>query len=239
MIRIAACDGKPSFAGELGRILDIWADEKCLNIEFRCYESLNDLLTEIELRGHIDLVFLALCSENGGAEAAGRIRKEDGEAELVYVSEKSLCRRELFHLRPLDCLGYPLRMEEVLRLLYRYLKLRDKEKFVFRCRHRIIALAARQIRYLYHFNRKLYIYYCGDRYFETYMRMEEAELLLGKSETVFFRAHASYLVNLCFVEQLSCSLLLLYGGAEIPVGRPYGQQLMRYFEAYLKMRQRG
>ena len=238
MIRIAACDGKSSFVGELERILELWADEKCLNMEFRCYESLNDLLTEIELHGHIDLVFLDLCSENGRPEAAGRIRQEDGEAELVYVSEKLLCRRELFRLRPLDCVSNPLRVGEILKLLCRYLELRDKEKFVFRCRQRIIALAACQIRYLYHFNRKLYIYCCGDRYFETYMRMEEAELLLSRCETVFFRAHASYLVNLCFVEQLSRSLLLLDGGGEIPVGRPYGRQLMRYFEAYLRIRRR-
>ena len=238
MIRIAACDGKTSFVGELARILDIWADGMCLNMEFRCYESLNDLLTEIELHGHVDLVFLDLCSECGGAEAAGRIRKEDREVELVYVSARLFCRRELFRLRPLACVGNPLCDGEILELLRRYMEMRNGSKFVFRCRQRIIALAARQIRYLYHFNRKLYIYCSGGRMFETYMRMDEAELLLSLSETRFFRAHASYLVNLGFVEQLSCSILLLKGGDEIPVGRPYGQQLMRYFEAYLKLRKK-
>ena len=238
MIRIAACDGKPSFVGELARILDIWADGMCLNMEFRCYESLNDLLTDIELHGHVDLVFLDLCSECGGAEAAGRIRKEDREAELVYVSARRYCRRELFRLHPLDCVSNPLCDSEILELLKRYMDLRKGSKFVFRCRHRIIALAVRQIRYLYHFNRKLYIYCSGNRMFETYMRMEEAERLLSRCETHFFRAHAFYLVNPGFVEQLSCSLLLMNGGDEIPVGRPYGQQLMRYFEAYLKLRKR-
>ena len=118
------------------------------------------------------------------------------------------------------------------------MEMRDKEKFVFRCRQRIIALSTEQIRYLFHFNRKLYIYCSEGRCFETYMRMEEAELLLSRSDSNFFRAHASYLVNLYFVEQLSRSLLLLNGGEEIPVGRPYGRQLMRYYEAYLALRKR-
>ena len=235
MIRIAACDAETSFVDELERILDTWACEECLNVEFCPYKSLNDLLTDMELHGHVDLVFLDLGSGYRTSEAVGRIRREDGETELVFVSEKILIRRELFRLRPLDCVSKPLCRAEILRLLCAFLDMRDKDKFIFHCRQRIIALTVRKIRYLYHFNRKLYIFCCEDRCFETYMRIEEAELLLNRSEAVFFRTHASYLVNLYFIEQLSRSLLKLNDGGEIPVGRPYGQQLMRYYEAYLKL----
>ncbi len=236
MIRIAVCDAGASFVAELAEILGKWAYDACLNAEFHVYESLNDLLTEMELHGHMDLVFLDLRSVNGISEAAGRIRREDAETELVFVSDKAHIRRELVCLRPLDCVGKPLCEDEIRGLLCRFLELRDRERFIFRCRQRIIALAVRKIRYLYHFNRKLYIFCGDDRHFETYMRMEEAESILNRSEAVFFRAHASYLVNLLFVEQLSRSLLYLDGGGEIPVGRPYGAPLLRYYEEYFRFR---
>ncbi|MBR5420409.1 MAG: response regulator transcription factor [Lachnospiraceae bacterium] len=241
MLRIAACDGDPPLVSGLEKLLYAWDRAKYLNIRFMQYPTPEDMMADIELHGHIDLVFLRFRpGETKKLLSTARMLKaEDETSEIVFVSSGGLFCREMFAVRPLDLLTEPLQPGQLYDILERCFQQREKQLFFFRSRQRIVALNSEKITYLYHFRRKLHIFYWDGREFETYMRLEEAEMLLKDSDAAFWKAHYSYLVNIFFVEQMKRGLIIMKNGKQIPVSRPYIPRFLSYYEEYLRLRKNG
>ncbi|MBR3306758.1 MAG: response regulator transcription factor [Lachnospiraceae bacterium] len=236
MIRIGACAGMPALLEEIGSAAECWERRRFLELEFIFCCDPQELLAEQELKGHLDLVFMDMQPEGcmDGIDAALSIKSFDDTTDIVFISPGRMADVRIVTAHPAGCLVRPLKIPEIQFFLDHTVNCRDLGRFIFRSGHRFISVSTEDIIYLYHLDRKLYIFCTGNRDYETYMRMDDAELKLSDGDISFIRIHNSYLVNPRFVEAVDSRHIWLKDGRDLPLGRPYNRRVMSYYEGLLQ-----
>ena len=153
MIRVAACDGEPSFAYELDETICEWRDETGRETVFVLRNDPEALMMEYETHGHMDLVFMALHPMKGvgGLEGARRLKKLDGNIRIAYVSACDEASREMIETRPVAYELTPLNRCRIKALLSECAEYK-KRMFCIRFRQEYYSIPAENICYISHFS---------------------------------------------------------------------------------------
>ena len=236
MIRIAACDGSEHTRS----LLLHWTNEWMLTagMEADCFgvRDPGELEYECEEYGGVDLVFTEVEFEKGidGYEILMRLRLRYPATDVVVVTQRGRPYRSIFGIRPYCCLEKPLERKELEAVLTRFVEERRRFKFHFRYNKIYYAILVDHILYLYHYNRKIGIYCTEGRYFECYMKMEEAEERLAASDRLFIRIQKSCMVNVTRLEQFSATEAVMEDGTVLSVSRSHASgSVGRYSTYYL------
>lgn len=233
MVTIAICDDEKEMrnrlAGSVARQMELLG-EPCRIKEFSDGAGL--LMQLRENPWFVDIIFLDIeLGKENGVEIARRIRKENEECILIFITGYS---EYVFHGYEVGALNYILKpyreqkIEEVLQeALYRLDK--KKERFIsVMCGSSLIKLAAREIYYISSKLRKLTVR-TKDREWEFYGKLTDME---EKLPSDFVRIHQSYLVNMRHVERVDKDSVLLKGQS-LPVSKRCYQEAAGAFARLL------
>ncbi len=236
MIRIAACDGTEHTRS----LLLNWTYEWMLTagMEVHCFgvRDPEELEYECEEYGGVDLVFTEIEFENGtdSLERLMNLRIRYPATDVVIVTKRGRPYRSLFGIRPYGCLEKPLERKELNEVLAHYIEERRRIKFHFRYNKIYYAVFVDHILYLYHYNRKIGIYCTEGRYFECYMKMEEAEKRLAASDRLFLRIQKSCMVNVTRLEQFSATEAVMEDGTVLSVSRSHAPGSVGRYSTYYR-----
>lgn len=219
MIRAAICDDEEVQCRLLAEYLEDWGRERDVQVSASSFPSAEKFLFAWEDDRAFDLLILDI--EMGfmsGMELAGRIRKEDEEIPILFVTGYEEYMAQGYEVSALHYLLKPVRKDKLFAVLDRLQKQKKpEEKLVFPAAEGNLLCRASDIWYV-----EAVLHRCSlhtaDAVHEIRMSMGEAgRMLEGKKE--FVQCHRSYLVNLQHISAILTTELVLDNGLRLPVSR--------------------
>lgn len=225
-MRIAVCDDSHEDALHIKNLLR--------GQEVFLYTSSESLLKDIENNSAAyDLYLLDIYMQEplNGIELARKLRSQNEEAALCFISTSDAFYREAYDLYAVQYLLKPVQEKDLKKLLDKVSGnlMRDKEQSLcFKWRGKTCAVPYRKILYISSREHTLSVY-CKDGTVREF-KGRLAETAMQVRSDMFCRCHQSFLVNLYQVDSLSGNELVI-AGQRIPVSRRYyGEVKHRYQE---------
>ena len=198
------------------------------------YNSAGQLLSDVESGFKYDLYLLDIYLDSmNGIELAKRLREQDGEAVICFISSSDEFYREAYDLYAIQYLLKPVRQETLLELIARVENQRPKQPELslrFKWRGKLGSIAYHKILFVSSQEHKLSIFCVDGTVQECIGKMNEmAEQICGDT---FLRVHQSYLVNMNYVDSLSGSEITV-ANHSIPVSRRYAAEVKKRYQKQL------
>lgn len=237
MYRVAVCEDDPMMLAELcgkcGEILDRLEVEH----ELCAFALADELWKVLDVGDRFDLLCLDILMPGiTGMQLARRLREQDDETSILFISGSPEFLLEGYAVRPLQYLMKPLDPAQLEEALRTDLRLHHRPQTVtLRSGSRTEVLPLPAIRYVE--SRDHGCVFCmedGERFF--WINLAVAERLLPKDR--FCRCHNSFLVNMGQIREAGSREIVMRGGGRVPVGRRYTEQFQRCFVRYLNARSR-
>lgn len=232
-MRIAVCDDCVEDALYLRNILR--------GQEVSVYSDAESLLADVQEKNRwYDLYLLDIFMEESmdGIELAKRLRMEQEEAMICFVSTSDDFYREAYDLYAIQYLLKPVREESVEELLQKVQKnlarrLHDKEKtLIYSWWGKRGAIPYEKIRYIRIRGHTLSICCTDGRVQESTGKLNDLERQICGD--AFLRCHQSFIVNMNHVRAFSgTELTLAKDGQKVPVSRRYRTEVKTRFEELL------
>lgn len=227
-MRIAVCDDCYEDALHLKFLLN--------GHEVRIYSETGRLLKDLEeqkLRYDLYLLDIYMEEAMNGVELAARVRGQDDEAVICFVSTSDAFYREAYDLYAVQYLLKPVGQEDVTRLLEKISRslARDREQSLsFKSNGRTGSIPYGKILFIDSREHTVFIH-CTDKTVQK-CRGQLNEIAMQVSGSVFMRCHQSFLVNMYQVEHLSGNELVA-AGQHIPVSRRYYPEIKKRYQEIL------
>lgn len=233
MVTIAVCDDEKEMRTMLScsivRQMDLLG-EPCQINEFSDGAKLLAQIKEAPYR--IDILFLDIeMGMENGVDIARRLRKEDKECILIFVTGYS---EYVFHGYEVGALNYilkPYEERKIREVLEEALRRMDKgrERFItVPSGSSLIRIPLKEVLFFTSRLRKVEVV-TGEKEWEFYGKLSDIEKQLPPG---FVRTHQRYLVNMLYVERVEKDSVLLKG-QELPVSRQHYQETAGAFARLL------
>ena len=179
-----------------------------------------------------DLVFMDIrLPMMDGMQAAERLRKMDGDAALVFVTDMAQLASKGykvdaldFIVKPIDEYGFALKMDRALSRL----SASANDNLLLRVDGEFVSIRLGTLQYVETDGHYL-VYHTPDGDYREYASLKSAAKRLGGN---FVRCNSCYLVNLRFVTGVSRNKVLI-AGAELPISRPKKKSFMEALTAFM------
>ncbi len=195
-----------------------------------------ELLTKLEQTDHrYDLYFLDIYmgDDAEGIELARQIRNLDLDAVICFISSSDEFYREAYDIQDVNYLLKPVSEESLHTLLERVgrRQLRSRQQsFRFKWNGQMVSVPYVNILYI-NSNDHLLDIFCKDgtvRHCKA--KLDDVETMLD--DTIFFRCHQSFLVNLYCIDYLNGSDFVI-GRELIPISRRYFSEAKKRYQEIL------
>lgn len=187
------------------------------------YKSAEELLWDIETgHKHFDIFFLDIYLKGmNGVEAAMRIRAENENALLIFISSSEEFYREAFDVYAFHYLIKPVRTVSFANVFERAVKAADRSREEFlkiTYRGKSSMLKYSDIIYITSMNHALKYHMRGGEY-TSYGKLDE--LVAQIRSDMFVRCHKSFMVNLAYVREMTSDGFRTEDNSFIPISRTY------------------
>lgn len=167
-----------------------------------------------------------------GMQAAERMRKMDGDASLVFVTDMAQLASMGYKVDALDFIVKPVSYDELSLALSRALERRsltENVSIMVQTAGSTVRLGSRSIRYVEVYNHKLIYHLAAGRMTEAYGQLKDVESVLVPAG--FFKCSRCYLINLRYVNAVR-EFTVDVGGDELQVSHPKRRELLAAMAAY-------
>ena len=239
-MRIAICDDEEVQRELLKKYLALWSADKEtskensmevsseISLEVNTFSSGEEFIFAWEDDRKYDLIILDIeMGRLSGMELAGRIRMQDEEVPILFVTGYDRYIAQGYEVAALHYLLKPLNREkffEVLDKLSR--KEKKEEKLLFWTADGVVSLPASKIWYL-EARAHQCVLFARDGEYLLKTSFGETHKLLGGSE--FVQCHRSYLVNVRHVASIVKRELILDDGRRLPMSRSAEKKVNQAF----------
>lgn len=229
MYKIAVCDDELPVLESIEKYIgDYWV---AFHVDFsiEIFQDGNKLLNSTS---QFDLIFLDIeMPEINGIETARKIRLNDKDIKIVYVTSYSGYALQAFAVHPFDFIVKPVTQENIFHILNEYLDYASQQKPSVMIELRSIVGSIMLnldeiIAFEYVDNRKLKVYITEKQYEIKGSITEIRQMIQSDS---FTSPHKSFIINMKYVKRLSNFIIYMHGGIEIPVA----QKKLKEFKAEL------
>lgn len=227
-MKIAICDDCRGDAEQLKSLL------KEHNV--RIYADGGTLLGDMEkYQIHYDLYLLDIFLEDSldGIELARRIRSQDSEAVICFVSTSDAFYRDAYDLYAMQYLIKPVREEGMRQLLERLARRTERERsqrLVYKWRSQSGSIPYDKILFIDSKEHTLFIHCVDGSVQECKGKMDDLDIQICGE--VFCRCHQSFIANMYHVDRLSGNVLIL-GDNGIPISRRYYMKVKSRYQEIL------
>lgn len=225
MYHIAVCDDKEADGAYLSELVRAWAEENHIVVKTDRFLSAEAFLFHYEEDKTYDILLLDVeMGRLNGVELARRIRQENSEVQIVFITGYSDYIADGYDVAALHYLMKPVDEKKFFAVLGR-----AREALVRRERRILLSISGETVQIPLHEVR--YVEVCGN-----YVTVHAKEAYTLKStlaavekqlDDSFFRAGRSYIINLGFIRRVGKSQAELSEGERIPLPRGAYEALNR------------
>lgn len=238
MFRIALCDDQADELATMQQLLSEYANKMHIPLQVKEFLHPDELLNAIATqRYHVYLLDIIMPMLNG-IELATTIRRQDREAQIVFVTTAPEYALSSFVSQPLNYLVKPIKQQELFDTLSLALaRINPGEE-------KAIAVKTKEGT---HVVSLLSIMFCEYSKHAISYHLQGGEVLVSVSDKTpffenmrpllvnrhFLRPHKSFVVNMSFVQSVSRQGFVLQSGASVPVAQKQYTEVRRSFLDYL------
>lgn len=234
MINIAVCDDSLSTVSEIENMLGNCTYK---SISYDAFYSGEELLKHIITHHeHYDILLLDIEMKSiNGLEVAKQILTLNPNSIIIFITSYEKYIYEAFDLLAFNFIKKPIdnqRFQTVIEKAICYIEA-NKQKFSFVQNNTQKTISCSEIIYFESEKRKMLLFTDKDR-FDFYSRVSETYEQLDK--TLFTQTHASYIVNMNYIDTIYREQLCLITGKEIPISKKYKTSVMNAYHLFLRRR---
>lgn len=227
-MKIAICDDEKVF---VKRISEYLLQQPDCTVD--CFYSPLDLLEKYRLGERYDVIFLDVVMDDfDGISAARQLRNYDRHAILVYLTAYSEYAVDGYEVKAFRYLLKPISKQDVLRVMDEIRReLCNSKKILLKTAECELLLTLDSILYL-EANDKDTTVYCDND--SVTLRKSLNSLTTLFPDSLFFRIHRKYLVNLTHVREFDDTRLTLDCGATLPISRRQSRSFHDAMTSYIE-----
>lgn len=226
MYHLAIVDDDASFCTEFNKYLENAADTLHIEIQQSIWNCGEDLYETLKKGNRQDIIFLDIeLIKNNGIWLGNMLRKElkDFKTTIVYISYEKNYALQLFETMPLDFLVKPVKKEDVLRVMQRYLDINQNKciHFTYQKAHKRCSILYEDILYFRSIGRKIEIVSWSEN-IEFYGKLRD---VLEQLSDNFIQIHKSYLVNKTYIREYAYEYIIMYNGEQLSISKPWRNKI--------------
>ena len=230
-MNIAICDDQLDSCGQLELLVEKILKNKKVKYNIDVYSSGMELCKEMS-ETEYQLVFLDVeMPEKNGVEIGRYIREKlkNEKIQIVYISSKEESAMSLFELRPINFLIKPLRMEQIEKVIDKYMVVSEIHNYFFEWQkgkeHYKIPMD--KINYFEISGRKIHML-AENMQAEFYGSIEEINDRLNKEKFLFI--HKSTIVNYDYVKKISYEQVEMVDGRVFSISQSRRKSIKKQLE---------
>ena len=228
-MRIAIVDDDEKDLGHLRDEVETYTETRNIDTEIDTFSSGSDFLQAFR-PGKYQLIFFDNYIGNGlGIDFARAVRRQDEEAEFVFVSMSPEFAVSGFEVRALHYLLKPAAPEDIAKVFSRFwnhTQKQDEPMIEVMSGYHPVLIPIRSIRYIEIINKTCCIH--GEQTIQTNSQLKKLMELLPPDEIV--RTHSSFAVRLSCIRAMEKNEFIMDDGKTIPIGRAYYNCKSAYIE---------
>lgn len=226
MYHLAIVDDDVSFCTEFNKYLENAADTLHIEIQQSIWNCGEHLYETLKKGNRQDIIFLDIeLIKNNGIWLGNMLRKElkDFKTAIVYISYEKNYALQLFETMPLDFLVKPVKKEDVLRVMQRYLDINQNKyiNFTYQKAHKRCSILYEDILYFRSIGRKIEIVSWNEN-IEFYGKLGD---VLKQLPDNFIQIHKSYLVNKTYIREYAYEYIIMYNGEQLSISKPWRNKI--------------
>ena len=230
-MNIAICDDQLDICGQLELLVEKILKNKKVKYNIDVYSSGIELCKEMS-ETEYQLVFLDVeMPEKNGVEIGRYIREKlkNEKIQIAYISSKEESAMSLFELRPINFLIKPLRMEQIEKVIDKYMVVSEIHNYFFEWQkgkeHYKIPMD--KINYFEISGRKIHLL-AENMQDEFYGSIEEINDRLNKEKFLFI--HKSTIVNYDYVKKISYEQVEMVDGRVFSISQSRRKSIKKQLE---------
>lgn len=237
MINIAICDDDTIIVSKIEKlVLDI-AVKNAIEVEVEAYYNGNSLLNDVRKGFQYDLIYLDIEMQDlNGISLARKIRENDTDLILIYVSNYDNYLRELFEVDTYRFLSKPIDEEVFEKYFLGAVKQtqRNTVYYSYRFNRTVYKVRVNDIMYFESSKRSITIYLKEDSVPSFYGKLNDVEQYLKKSKIQFLRIHQSYLVNYTYIKGFKMTNVELTDGQVLQISEDRQKVINIQYSKFLR-----
>lgn len=219
MLNIAVCDDDLVYASKIESLLLEIAKTRLIKMDIEVYSDGSELWKDISEGKTYELIYLDIeMVKLNGIDVAKKIRENDTNVILIYISNFENYFIELFEVEPFRFIKKPVNEKifgDYFDRAYERI-IQDDIYFEYRFNKVLHKILTKNIIYFESSGRLINIKY-KDGNGKFYGRLNMVEKQLHNGKIPFLRIHQSYLVNYRFVNKISFSRVILFDGTVLQI----------------------
>lgn len=236
-IQIAICDDEDKICLQLKDILGSISDEKSVEFIIQIFQCGEGLCKSLKDKDY-DLIFLDIeLPKINGIEVGKYIREKLNNeiVQIAYISAKTEYAMELFDYRPINFLQKPLDKEKVLKVIDKYMILREQDNYIFSYKknREFFDIPMSEIMYFESSYRKVKVYMRNGED-EFYDSLDKVYKKLKAKNFLFI--HKSIIVNYNFIRKMAYEEVTLFDGTVLPISQIRRKAIRKM---YMEIRRKG
>lgn len=234
MLRIALCDDAPLCVEQMRRYIELVGKRIQRKFEIVEVYAGDRLLDEIANTGSFDLILLDIEMPGmNGVDVAKKIREDDYQTLIVYVSSHEGYYRELFDVEPFRFVKKPVEEEIMISVITKAVERIDQKStdFHFKSNRKILKIPTREIMY-FDSQKRVVNVHTEKEVYSYYDKLDSISERMSVENPEFIRIHKSYLVNYHFIRQWEFTKVVLYNGTILQISEDRRKSVR---ENYMKL----
>lgn len=230
-MNIAICDDQLDICGQLELLVEKILKNKKVKYNIDVYSSGIELCKEMS-ETEYQLVFLDVeMPEKNGVEIGRYIREKlkNEKIQIAYISSKEESAMSLFELRPINFLIKPLRMEQIEKVIDKYMVVSEIHNYFFEWQKgkENYKIPIDKINYFEISGRKIHML-AENMQDEFYGSIEEINDRLNKEKFLFI--HKSTIVNYDYVKKISYNQVEMVDGRVFSISQSRRKSIKKQLE---------
>lgn len=230
-MNIAICDDQLDICGQLELLVEKILKNKKVKYNIDVYSSGIELCKEMS-ETEYQLVFLDVeMPEKNGVEIGRYIREKlkNEKIQIAYISSKEESAMSLFELRPINFLIKPLRMEQIEKVIDKYMVVSEIHNYFFEWQKgkENYKIPIDKINYFEISGRKIHML-AENMQDEFYGSIEEINDRLNKEKFLFI--HKSTIVNYDYVKKISYEQVEMVDGRVFSISQSRRKSIKKQLE---------
>ncbi|WP_394524000.1 LytR/AlgR family response regulator transcription factor [Lacrimispora sp. JR3] len=230
-MKIAVCDDNILFQEEIKNLLYEYFGR--LSVEIKLFSNGMEFLRAVQsISNPFDLVFMDIEMPGiDGLETSRQLRKKNRDLFLIFLSSHTELAFDGYEVDAFRFLTKPVKRDKLWKALSDWEKSRlSEERICFNLGDRSQVLSWSEIQYIQSENVYVNVVTVSQRIL---VRMKMKELEKKMPESMFFKPHRSYLVNLKHILSFDSKKIRMADGLEVPLSRRHAAEFRNRMMKFL------
>ncbi|WP_162291940.1 MULTISPECIES: LytR/AlgR family response regulator transcription factor [Blautia] len=231
MINIAICDDSLPVTTEIESLIkNFFIAFSSTSYSIEIFFDGETLWNSICNGSYYDIIFLDIEMSLDGITVARKMRTNDYDSLIIYISSYTSYLQELFEVEPFRFIQKPINPS----IFNKYMSLAvnrtlsGKQSYSFKYKQALYSIPLKDILYFESRMHKIIIHAKNNIFFQ-HNKLNNIENNLADAYPPFLRIHQSFLVNLLHIQTVSFSEVILHDNTKLKISETRQKQIQKQY----------